>query len=285
MPQDIGVEVPPRQLAAQLLVRLGPIEPVEDLAGVDAAVLEVGGQPGGGVGGRPVAPGVVGRRRAGQEGLQAIEGRRLAGRRQRGGGGGRLRHPVGAQALGPRHPAWCRQGRRPDPGLPRPVERGEHLERLTVALAHGARVDGVRRTDPHQPAPRCGQRPLHRLVPPRAVGAEVGGDVHRLGVRLGSHSEDHLGRVARPHDEVASDRGVQRLQAPGQKGQARRARRAAEPRVGHEQGDDGAASRRRLDQGRVVGQPEVPPEPEHGGRHHAILPTVPPGVPVSARDN
>ena len=133
--------------------------------------------------------------------------------------------------------------------------------------------DGVRRPGAHQLDVVLGQGPGDLLVPAGPVGPVVGGDVHPLGADRARRLHDPADRVA-PDDLEAvaaaralADRGVQRAQRVAEVQPARDAGRTPQRRVEDEQGEHVAVGRR-LQERRVVAEPQIAPEPHHR-RHHA----------------
>jgi hypothetical protein len=163
----------------------------------------------------------------------------------------------------------------PAVGPPGPGERGEDLERRAPAGEEGPRRHRVGRPDRPQLDLVLRQRGAHLVVTLGAVGPGVVRDVHRLGAGLAGHVPHGAGGGVPPDDEVPAGPLVQLGQAAGEEPAAVGAGRGTQVGVVHEQGDDAVVLPRRLDQRRVVPEPQVAPEPhDRGGGlgHPAALP-------------
>ncbi len=79
---------------------------------------------------------------------------------------------------------------------------------------------------------------------------------------LGRHRRHLFGRVAGAHDQAAAGALVEVGQAAGEEGQAGAARRPLQPGVEDEQGHHLVGRVEGGQQGGVVGQAQVAPEPE-----------------------
>ena len=149
------------------------------------------------------------------------------------------------------------------PGL---GERRVDLVGRARAVGDPARRDGVRRARAHQRDAVLAQRLLDLEVALVAVGAVVGGDVHPGGADLPRSEHDLAHRVAAHHGEACPplpQGRVQRAQGGGEVGPAGRPGRAPQRRVQHEQRQHtgrGAG----VEQGGVVAEAQVAPEPHHG---------------------
>ncbi len=129
----------------------------------------------------------------------------------------------------------------------------------------GAGRHGVGRPDPAQRPPPGLERLGDLVVPGPAVGAEVLGDVHVGGPDLRGHVQDHTGGVARPTHEVATDGLVEGRQTGVEEDHPGRARGPAQAIIVHEEGDQLVGPRGSGHQRGVVGQAQVPAEPDDGG--------------------
>ena len=151
---------------------------------------------------------------------------------------------------------------------PGAAERREHLERVAVVLAHAAGRHGVRGAGAHQLPLVLGQRLRHGLVALRAVGPEVGGDVHGRGVDGLRDLGHHLGGVAAHDEQPPAERRVQRPERPVEVGAAGRARRVEQGGVEHEQGECGLRGVAGGEERRLVAHPQVAAEPDEGRVAH-----------------
>ena len=160
-----------------------------------------------------------------------------------------------------------RRGRAPAMFGPGPVERRVHLERRPVPLGHPARRHRVRRAGTHQRS--VTERAGDALVAGGPVGGEVRADVDRRGAALAGDGRDHVLRLAAPDGErpaVLAQLRIQCPQGPVQERDARCAGRPPERVVQHEQGHYGAVLGGGQ-QRRVITQPQVTTEPQHGCGH------------------
>ena len=166
-------------------------------------------------------------------------------------------------------------GRLPAVGQPRPVERGEHLVRLSVRLADPIGGDGVRRSGRDQR--HLTERGGDASVALGAVGGEVGGDVDGGGTRLGDHRRDHRFRSAATYRQCRADRRELRVQGTQGSKKVREPGPAGRPEQGiveHEQRDHRPLPSGRDERGMVV-ETQVASEPQDGrstGRWHAHRP-------------
>ena len=262
MPEDVGVELPPRQFRdvspGGLGVPAGEIG--EQGARVDAAVLEVRRHPAGPVDTRGVPRPVVVVQPLVAEARPDGPRRGLPGGRQDDvGERGDRRCVVRADAGDPRN--LVRTARRCAPPVlpPGPREGCEHPVRRPVGLGHAAGGDGVGRAGADQRD--VAQRALDGVVPPSAVRTGVGGDVHAPGARLGDQPRDHPGGFAGAQDQRPAGLPAELREAVEQEAAARVAGGAPEPFVEHEDGE------RPCRQGRPSrGRPAAPGGHRAGGR-------------------
>ena len=145
---------------------------------------------------------------------------------------------------------------------PPPVEGGEDPERLAGGGGDVARRDRVGRVDHGQAAAVGGEGLLHGRIPAGAVGREVPGDEDLLGLDLPGDGRHLLHRVAGAEDEVAPGALVELGQAAGQEGQPGPARGPLQLRVVDEQGHHLVGRVEGGQEGGVVGQAQVAPEPQ-----------------------
>ncbi len=267
VPHHVGVEVAPHQLAAVAQRTLVGAERRVHRARVDAAVLQVGGHGGGPLRRGQVARLGVPRRGAADERLEGGERGQLAG-------GGQLHAAevgvvgdavVRQAAVGPAHRS--RQYRRaPQPaGAPGAGVGRVDLVRRAVVLDERPRRHAVRR--PGRDQRHVAERRPDPLVPRPAVGRRVRADVHAGGTGVARHPWHDLLRRPGQHAQPSVGALVQLAQAAVEEGQARGAGRAAQRVVEDEQRQHVVGGRLRGLQGGVVGQAQVPSEPQHGGRH------------------
>ena len=263
------VEVAPADLAPE---RLAPrrqasrqTERAADLGRRAHAQAQVGGQARGRLLGDAVAPAPV------VVGGLAHEGHQPPPRRGRARGDRRVAAGQPAQALRgqprpldrPRRGHVVRQGQ----VAPGPVEGREQA----VPLARGAGHLVDVRDQVGGAARRADARLVEGRRHARVAVAGEGGDVPRVadapGAGLGGDRRHHLLGPPVAHHQAAAARAqllVERLEAGAQEAQPRRRAVVAAPeqgRVEHEQGDDRAGVDRRA-QGRMVGHPQVAPEPD-----------------------
>ena len=131
----------------------------------------------------------------------------------------------------------------------------------------------------HGPHPHAGlrQRRRHPRVAGARKGGDVAGEVDGAGAGLrGDLGDDPLRRAVAHHQAAAAraQRVVEGLEAGAQEAQPRRravVAAAQQRRVEDEQADDGAGVGRRA-QGRMIGHPQVAPEPDQrrGAGAHAL---------------
>ena len=230
---------------------------------MQAAELQVRAQTAGGVLAGHVATGGVRRGPVGEL-VEATETGGLARRQDRG------LTEVGCcwqrLAVDTRRPPRRRRlrgGCRPPVRPPAAVERREDLVRRPGAGGDVVGRDGVGRVDPDQPhTPIESEHSFDGLVTAGAVRAEVVGDEHLGGVDLPRHLGHDVDRQPPPHHEPAIRALVEIGQAAGQEGQPGAAGGPLQDRVHHEERDHLVSRRQRRQQRRVVGQAEVPPQPE-----------------------
>ena len=267
--EHVGVELAPAQLAPERgLVRI-VAETGKQLARVDHPEAQVGRQPARAVDRRTVARLGVPVDPAREELLHQLVGGVLAGRRQRGGGRQNGRVAL-ARNLGVSEPLDLvgRRNRGPPAGLlPRPSERREDRVGRSVGLDDRPRRDRVRTVDEGERSARRAEPSRHRGVAPRAVWPVIMGGEDQPGTGLGDDRSYDDGGVAMAHDEATTDRPTECPQTVDQERLAGVARGGEEDRVDHEQRDH-RAGRRGGDEGRVVGEAEVTPEPQDHGRRH-----------------
>ncbi len=271
--QQVRVEVPPRELAAQ-----GPRplpgerqQPLLDRAGRERAPAQVRRELRRAAR-HHAAPRAVVRRDLGQRALQRGVRRALA--RARDGLRGPVGEPgelAGLERRGGRRDALrCRQHGPALLPLPGPGEGREDREGLAVGRAHAGGVGDVgprarARRDPGGP-----QRLGHLAVAPARERRDVARPGHDLRTRLARELGQHRARVPAAHQQLAPP-GTQRLAQLGQAGQQERrpvlrhvaAAALEQPRVEDE--DARHATRRRGVQRGVVVHPQVTPEPDERG--------------------
>ncbi len=153
--------------------------------------------------------------------------------------------------------------------FPRPLERGEHLERCGVPALQAARCDGVVGVDRRQPTTVSRQAPRYQRVADGAVGTEVRRRGHHGGIELGGDGGDDAGRIAQPEDQGAPELGVEGGQGSSQEAPPVGPGRLEEGGISDEEGDDAiGAGLGRSPQGRQIIEAQVPPVPVHGALHH-----------------
>jgi hypothetical protein len=124
---------------------------------------------------------------------------------------------------------------------------------------------GVGRAGTHELPPAAGQRLLDGLVARAAVRAVVGGDVHGRGVHRGSDPRHDLGGITLDDLQLPAQRPVEAAQGPEQEGAAGRTGRAEQRGVQDEQRQ---RARRGGEEGGLVVDPQIPPEPDDGVLTH-----------------
>ena len=273
--QDVGVELAPAQLGAERALGGGRPELVQQLARMEAAPLEVGRQPRGGVGPGIVPLLVVAIQVGVPEPSSGALGGRLTRFGQAGVGCGHQGEPVGGHPRRPRHRGRGRTRAGPAVGGPHLRVRREHLVRLAGSAPHRAWVDGVGRSHATERATSRCQRGLDGAISRRAVGREVGGHEHLRRAHLLGERWQHAHGVPRTDDQVAAAVSVKGPEATDEEGPPVVARWVPQALVQAEDRHDRAPAPRGvggLDQGRVIRQPEVAPEPDDRGDHPLFLP-------------
>ena len=272
--EDVGVELPPRQLGAEHRMARVVGQLGQQGAGVDLAPSQVGGEPAGRGEVRAVAVGPVPVEGAGTAELLP-SGQRCALARlgQLDAGEVGLRGP---RVVVDRRPPQRLVGRivgrwAPAVRQPRPVERREDAVPRAVILADASGGHGVGGLGPHQQAPGSAQRGPDGVVPGRSVRAEVRADVHLGRPCRGRDRGDDRGRVPRAQQQGAPEALAKGGQRPQQPGLPDRPGRTPQRVVEHEQRHHPAVAvhggtGRSSEQRGVVVAAEVAAEPEHG-RH------------------
>ena len=288
VPEHVGVELPPGQLAAERVGPLGagtapgprpaaPGQVREQSPRMHLAVLQMGRHRRRSGRGRQVpalAVPVDAVVALGAERLPSGEGGPLARLGQRdalrvGLVRQRLAVDVREDVDGEPDAVGTVRGGRPAVPLPGLEERREDLVRVARPVADRARADGVRRPGPHQPDVDPAERRVDRFVAGAPVRSGVRGHVHARRTHLGRHGGHHVRRMARTDDEPSAAvgeigvEGAQRAQEPDA---PRGTGRIPETRVDDEQRDD-VPRGRGGQQGRVVVQPEVSAQPQEGSGH------------------
>ena len=271
--QHVGVELPPGELLAVGRRALAgeAAQVVQHRARVDLAPLEVHRHVRGGVEVGPVALAVVVLELLAPVLPPASSGGLLAGRRQAEVVGERLvGHAVGVGDE-PAHRTQVAGRFAPAVLLPGAAERREDLVRRPVALGHPARRHGVRRPGADELDVVLRQGRVDALVASAAVRTEVRGDVHPVGPDLARRADDLGHRVAGADGQP--DAGVQVAQRLRQVVPPRRPARPPQGRVEDEQGEHVTVPVGGVEQGGVVREAQVAPEP-HDCWHCSTLPAL-----------
>ena len=268
--QDLGVEVPPGDLAGERLVaRTSAVEPVQDLTGMEASEVERGREPRGGVSGCVVAELRVGIDGTVEEGPEGREGAGPTGRNRQVGvaivGG---RKGIGSHAVGHDDGIGVGVGRHLDRHLlPPAVVRREDAVRPTGSGGDGAGVDRVGRPDLPKGHAVALQRLRHQPVAANRHRRPVPPAHDRRGAARAGQAGDDIDGIAHLQHQPPVELVVELDEARAQEGPSGGAGAGPESGIHHEDRAGGPAVLG-VGHGRLGGQPEVPAKP-HDRRAHA----------------